>query len=47
MAKGLHEGLSRGHFTPQKLTEYAGRIKNRAILKRMGYLADLTDWLVH
>jgi predicted transcriptional regulator of viral defense system len=42
-AKGLHEGLSQEHFSPQKLTEYAGRIKNRAILKRMGYLAELLE----
>jgi predicted transcriptional regulator of viral defense system len=42
-AKGLHEGLSQGHFSPQKLTEYAERMKNRTILKRMGYLAELLE----
>jgi len=42
-AKGLHEGLSQEHFTPQKLTGYAGRMKNRTILKRMGYLAELLE----
>jgi predicted transcriptional regulator of viral defense system len=40
-AKGLYEGLSEEHFAPEKLTEYAERMRNRAILKRMGYLVEL------
>jgi predicted transcriptional regulator of viral defense system len=40
-AKGLYEGLSQEHVSPQLLTEYAGRMENRAIFKRMGYLAEL------
>jgi len=42
-AKGLHEGLSQEHFAPEKLTEYAERMSNRAILKRMGYLVELLN----
>jgi predicted transcriptional regulator of viral defense system len=29
--------------SPQSLTEYAERLHNRAIFKRMGYLAELLD----
>jgi len=42
-AKGLHEGLSQEHFSPKTLTEYAGRMKNRTIFKRLGYLAELLE----
>jgi predicted transcriptional regulator of viral defense system len=42
-AKGLHEGLSEEHFTPEKLTEYAERMRNRTIFKRMGYLSELLE----
>jgi predicted transcriptional regulator of viral defense system len=42
-AKGLQEGLSQEHFSPQMLTEYAERMKNRTIFKRMGYLAELLE----
>ena len=42
-AKGLHDGLFHKHFSPQTLTEYAGRMKNRTIFKRLGYLAELLE----
>jgi len=40
-AKGLHESLTQAHVLPQLLTEYAERMQNRTIFKRMGYLAEL------
>ena len=40
-AKGLYESLTSGDVSPQLLTEYAGRMQNRAIFKRLGYLAEL------
>ncbi|MDY6875930.1 MAG: type IV toxin-antitoxin system AbiEi family antitoxin domain-containing protein [Chloroflexota bacterium] len=40
-AKGLYESLSGGDISPPLLTEYAGRMQNRAIFKRLGYLAEL------
>jgi len=40
-AKGFHESLAQAHVSPQLLTEYAVRMQNRAIFKRMGYLAEL------
>ncbi|MBL7062637.1 MAG: hypothetical protein ISS49_00330 [Anaerolineae bacterium] len=40
-AKGLCESLSEEHVSPPLLTEYAGRMQNRAIFKRLGYLAEL------
>ena len=40
-AKGLHESLTKADVLPRSLTEYAGRMQNRAILKRLGYLAEL------
>ncbi len=42
-AKGLYEALTREDFPPQSLTEYADRMGNRAIFKRLGYLAELLD----
>jgi predicted transcriptional regulator of viral defense system len=40
-AKGLYEGLTREDISPASLTEVAGRMRNRTIFKRMGYLAEL------
>jgi len=40
-AKGLHESLARGDVSPPLLTEYAERMQNRAIFKRLGYLTEL------
>jgi len=40
VAKGLYEALTREDFPPQRLTEYADRMGNRAIFKRLGYLAE-------
>jgi predicted transcriptional regulator of viral defense system len=42
-AKGLHESLARGEVSPSLLTEVAGRMQNRAIFKRLGYLAELLN----
>jgi len=39
-AKGLYETLVRGDSSPQLLTEYASRMRNRTIFKRLGYLAE-------
>jgi predicted transcriptional regulator of viral defense system len=39
--KGLYESLTQGDVLPPLLTEYAGRMQNRAIFKRLGYLAEL------
>lgn len=40
-AKGLYESLDQAHVSPQLLTEYAARMQNGAIFKRLGYLAEL------
>jgi predicted transcriptional regulator of viral defense system len=40
-AKGLYESLTGTDVMPSTLTEYAGRMQNRAILKRLGYLVEL------
>jgi len=42
-AKGLYESLDGAEVSPQLLTEYAKRMQNRTIFKRMGYLAELLD----
>jgi len=42
-AKGLYETLVRGDSSPQLLTEYASRMRNRTIFKRLGYLAETLD----
>jgi predicted transcriptional regulator of viral defense system len=42
-AQGLHEGLTKDKVIPSLLTQYAERMKNRAIFKRMGYLAELLE----
>jgi predicted transcriptional regulator of viral defense system len=40
-AKGLYESLTQADVSPQLLTEYAARMQNGAIFKRLGYLAEL------
>ncbi len=40
-AKGLYESLTQTDVSPQLLTEYAKRMENGAIFKRLGYLAEL------
>ncbi|RLC91047.1 MAG: hypothetical protein DRI77_14275 [Chloroflexi bacterium] len=40
-AKGLYESLTKGDVSPPLLSEYAGRMQNRAIFKRLGYLTEL------
>ena len=40
-AKGLYESLTQDDISPPLLTEYARRMENRAIFKRLGYLAEL------
>jgi predicted transcriptional regulator of viral defense system len=40
-AKGLYESLTQADISPQLLTEYAARMQNGAIFKRLGYLAEL------
>ena len=42
-AKGLYESLTRRDVSPPLLTEVAERMQNRAIFKRLGYLAELLD----
>jgi predicted transcriptional regulator of viral defense system len=42
-AKGLYESLTRRDVSPPLLTEVAGRMQNRAIFKRLGYLAELLN----
>jgi len=42
-AKGLHDGLTGGDVMPPSLTEVAGRMQNRTIFKRLGYLAELLN----
>jgi len=42
-AKGLYESLTRGDASPPLLTEVTGRMQNRAIFKRLGYLTELLD----
>ena len=42
-AKGLYESLIKEDISPQLLTEYAARMQNRAIFKRLGYLAELLN----
>ncbi len=41
--QGLYESLTRADVSPQLLTQYAERMQNRTIFKRMGYLAGLLD----
>jgi predicted transcriptional regulator of viral defense system len=40
-AKGLHSALTEGDISANQLTDYADRMENRTIFKRMGYLAEL------
>ena len=40
-AKGLYESLTKGDVSPPLLSKYAGRMQNRAIFKRLGYLTEL------
>lgn len=42
-AKGLYESLTKRDVSPSSLTEVAERMQNRAIFKRLGYLAELLD----
>ena len=42
-AKGLYESVTRRDAAPPSLAEVAGRMRNRAIFKRLGYLAELLD----
>ena len=42
-AKGLYESLTKEDISPPLLSEYAGRMQNRAIFKRLGYLVELLD----
>jgi len=42
-AKGLYESLTQADVSPSLLTDYAARMKNRAIFKRLGYLTELLD----
>ena len=44
-SKGLYEGLSQQHFSPETLAEYAQCMKNRTIFKRMGYLVEVLGLL--
>jgi predicted transcriptional regulator of viral defense system len=40
-AKGLYESLTRSEVMPRTLTAYAERMRNGAIVKRLGYLSEL------
>lgn len=42
-AQGLHEGLTEAEVMPSLLSQYAERMQNRTIFKRMGYLAELLE----
>ena len=42
-AKGLYESLNKDDVSAPLLTEYARRMQNGAIFKRLGYLAELLD----
>lgn len=42
-AKGLYGYAQRSDAQPAQVTEYAARLGNQAILKRLGYLADQLD----
>jgi predicted transcriptional regulator of viral defense system len=42
-AKGMYGYVRRSDASPQRLTEYASRLGNQAVLKRLGYLASLFD----
>jgi predicted transcriptional regulator of viral defense system len=42
-AKGLYESLNRQQASGHQLTEYARRMQNGAIFKRLGYLSELLD----
>jgi len=45
-AKGLYESLANEDALPLVLTEYAMRMQNRAIFKRLGYLSELLNLAV-
>ncbi len=43
VAQGLYESLISADVSPQQLSQYADRMRNRTIFKRLGYLAELLD----